>query len=525
MNKPILSVLVLFGFVFYAAAISAFQTPQSGKIEGTITDLHSGRLLLNAAISFSGSAAPIRGFTDGSGRFAFENVPADEYRVTISQDGYVWSKKESGPEMVTLKPGQEIRGLSFRMLKPSAISGRIVDRNGDPARVSVTLLSVDYRNGRRGLVTASGANAIRGASTNRNGEYRIYGVEPGEYYLRSELEGLVYYPGVSDVKLALPITVLPGRDATADLQMPSIQAHSVSVTLSESINAASIEGRILDTSTWFIAPRDPAGLVDFSTLSSMRFTPVGGNRYQSARLPPGVYELYFAQQSQMRFGHLVFNVKDRDEDLGTLTLTPGISLNGRVRLADFPAESMPIQVNLVPANGTNLVRAARPQDDGTFTVLNVPEGNYFVTFTGMPQDAYIQSLRYGSIPNGNADIVIGRAPEGSLDITLAKGAAVKGTVRNTRGDGIPKGQVVVFPTQDRKQNPMFLKTAETDESGSFSIQGLAPGEYRALAWEDVLPRLAKDPGFLSSLGQRGTRFTILQSSTATVDVPVLSPSN
>jgi hypothetical protein len=108
---------------------------------------------------------------------------------------------------------------------------------------------------------------------------------------------------------------------------------------------------------------------------------------------------------------------------------------------------------------------------------------------------------------------------------LAKGGVVKGTVRNTRGDGIPKGQVVVFPTQDRNQNPMFLKTAEADESGSFSIQGLAPGEYRALAWEDALPRLAKDPGFLASLGQRGTRFTILQSSTATIDVPVVSPSN
>jgi hypothetical protein len=521
MNKPILSVLVLFGFLFYAGVISAFQTPQFGRIEGTITDLHSGRLLLNAAITFSGSAAPIRGFTDGSGRFAFENVPADEYRVTVSQDGYVWSKKESGPEMVTLKPGQEIRDLSFRMLKPSAISGRIVDRNGDPARVGVTLLSLDYRNGRRGLVTAAGANAIRGASTNRNGEYRIYGVEPGEYYLRSELEGLVYYPGVSDVKLALPITVLPGRDATADLKMPSIQAHSVSVTLSASL---SDPGRPIDTSSWFIAPRDSAGLIDFSSLSYMRFTPVGGNRYQSPRLPPGAYELFFSHPFLMLFGHLVFDVKDRDQDLGILTITPGISLSGRVR-SDFPPEAMPIQVNLTPANGVSLVRGARPQADGTFTVVNVPEGNYFVSFTGMPQEAYIQSVRYGSISNGNGDIAIGIAPEGSLDITLAKGGVVKGTVRNTRGDGIPKSQVVVFPTQDRKQSPTLLKTAEADESGSFSIQGLAPGEYRALAWEDALPRLAKDPGFLSSLGQRGTRFTILQSSTATIDVPVLLPSN
>jgi hypothetical protein len=162
-------IILFFFLVLYAGAVSAFQTPQFGRIQGTITDLHSGRLLLNAAITFSGSAAPLRGFTDGSGRFTFENVPADEYRVTISQDGYVWSKKESGPEMVTLKPGQDIRDLSFRMLKPSAISGRILDRNGEPARVGVTLLSLDYRNGRRGLFTATGSNAVRGASTNRNG--------------------------------------------------------------------------------------------------------------------------------------------------------------------------------------------------------------------------------------------------------------------------------------------------------------------------------------------------------------------
>lgn len=519
-------VIMMLFFVLYAGSVAAFQAPQVGRIQGTITDLQSGRLLINAAISFRGSAVSIRGFTDGSGRFTLENVPADEYIVTISQDGYVWAK-ESGPERVTLRPGQDLRDLRFRLLKTSAISGRIIDQNGEPVRAGVSLLSVEYRNGRRGFIPAPASNSFRSsASTNRNGEYRIYGVEPGEYYIRSEIDGFYYYPGVSNPSLALPVAVLPGRDTNADFKVSFVQMHSISVTLSASVTDTSAP---VDISSWLITPRDPSALMDFFSFSAMRFTPVGEKRYQSPRLPPGSYELFFSHLGLQLFGHLVFDVKDRDEQLGVLTLTPGISLSGRVRFAEpFTSESMPIQVNLMPANGSsfaNAWRSARPEADGTFTFLNVPESNYWVTFTGMPQDAYIQSVRYGSVPRGSADITVAGAADGLLEIVLARGGAMKGTVRNVRGDGIPKAQVVVFPTQDHKQNPMSLKTAEANEGGAFSIQGLAPGEYRALAWEDALPRLAKDPAFLASFGQRGTRFAILPDSNATIDVTVLPQSN
>src|SRR5262245_31029034 len=116
---------------------------QPARIQGTITDLVNGQPLPNAAITFSGSGLPIGGFTDGAGRFAFDNVPADEYKVRISQDLYVWQKKESGPDVVTVKPGQDLRALSFRLLKTSAIGGRVSDENGQPLRTSVALLRVD----------------------------------------------------------------------------------------------------------------------------------------------------------------------------------------------------------------------------------------------------------------------------------------------------------------------------------------------------------------------------------------------
>ena len=70
------------------------------------------------------------------------------------------------------------------MPRGSVIAGRIVDEFGDAIPdVSVTAMRQTWQNGRRRLVPASG----RVAQTNDLGQFRIYGLPPGDYYVSATL--------------------------------------------------------------------------------------------------------------------------------------------------------------------------------------------------------------------------------------------------------------------------------------------------------------------------------------------------
>jgi len=40
-----------------------------------------------------------------------------------------------------------------------------------------------------------------------------------------------------------------------------------------------------------------------------------------------------------------------------------------------------------------------------------------------------------------------------------------------------------------------IRTATTDQNGSFKVTGLAPGDYFAAAWDDPEPGLTQSPDF------------------------------
>ncbi len=75
--------------------------------------------------------------TDDEGRFNFVALPAGRYMLTANKQGYVarvlWSAATERPgTALVLAEDQRITGLMLRMTRGSAISGVLVDHNGEP---------------------------------------------------------------------------------------------------------------------------------------------------------------------------------------------------------------------------------------------------------------------------------------------------------------------------------------------------------------------------------------------------------
>ena len=131
------------------------------------------------------------GQTDESGAFDFTGLAAGRYNVRVQKAGYVsLAYGQRRPLLpgtpLQLDAGQHIKGIEFRMPRGSVVSGTVSDELGEPmAGITVRLMRYQYAQGVRELAPAGSGQ------TDDRGLYRIWGLDPGEYYLerrRPELQ-------------------------------------------------------------------------------------------------------------------------------------------------------------------------------------------------------------------------------------------------------------------------------------------------------------------------------------------------
>jgi hypothetical protein len=113
---------------------------------------------------------------------------------------------------VSVSAGEHLTGIQVLLSPTGVISGRVVDERGKPQRsILVVALRREYRNGIPTMTT------IAGRSTNDQGEYRIFDLTPGEYYVQVRQQSVapIYYPGFADPDSAAVVNIDSGREAGA----------------------------------------------------------------------------------------------------------------------------------------------------------------------------------------------------------------------------------------------------------------------------------------------------------------------
>ena len=174
-------------------AHAQWPQPPPGQSKPTGTSVFRGRVvaadsnqpLRNATvIAFSDTLRLTWAtLTNADGRYEMKNLPAGQYAVSATKVNYTWVARGSDRTMgigapIRVADGQAVDDLDLQLQRAGVLTGRILDEFNEPvvgARVSV--VRFQSVQGQRRLTPG------RSTMTNDIGEFRLFGLLPGEWYL------------------------------------------------------------------------------------------------------------------------------------------------------------------------------------------------------------------------------------------------------------------------------------------------------------------------------------------------------
>lgn len=240
-----------------AALVQAPSPPNTGSVSGRVSEDGSGAPIEDAQVTVmpvrSGPASvsvaellTVR--SDRDGRFMIRGLEPGRYRVAAQKSSYAFVSGPMGVASVEVAAGGD-QAVSLTLQRGAAIVGRVVNESGDPlvnlrvmAMRQVTMAPRDNSASRPGPVPAG-----PGDQTNDLGEFRLFGLPAGEYYVHAapgpdfgrvgtpRARSLVptYFPDVTNPDSAQTITLTAGQ--TSDvivirmLEAPAFQVSGVVV--------------------------------------------------------------------------------------------------------------------------------------------------------------------------------------------------------------------------------------------------------------------------------------------------------
>jgi protocatechuate 3,4-dioxygenase beta subunit len=501
--------------------------------EGRVVNAISGEPVKKAQINVNilggrSNAAGFGAVTDASGRFVIETLDPGRYNLSAERNGFVQQQYGArGPDRpgspLLLNPGQHARDLVFRLLPQGVISGHILDEDGEPVQYAqIRVMRYGFVRGQRQMFSPGYG------STDDLGEYRVFGLAPGKYYLSATYrsrntmmdvqdrnprgaadEGYAptYFPGTNDPAGASVIDVSPGAVLTG-----------VDVTLHKT-RTLRVRGRVINALGEALppfvqirfVPRN-AALAGLNSASMARAQNRGGT-FEVRDLTPGAYFLIARWQQEGKFRVVKQPVdlgNSNVDDLSVLLSAP-LEVKGQVHVDGTGDVNLAnVSVGLDPQGPMPMGRAyARLKDDGSFSLDNVNADTYSVTVRGLPPTFYVKSIRMGDVDGLDTALDLTRGAAGVLDIVISPmGGQVEGTVADPKGQMSSGATVVLVPNAPRREQSALFKTASTDTSGHFNIQGIAPGDYQLFAWEDVESGAYQDPEFLKPFESVGEGVTV-----------------
>jgi len=169
------------------------RQPKTGtaRLRGRVTAVETGGPVRRAQVRISGPDIGSKtAITDADGRYEFRDLPGGRFNVSATKSGFVTVQYgqlrpfESG-KAIDLVDGQVMDKADIAMPRGGVISGRLVDEFGDPiADAVVNAMRSAWSGGRRRLQPTG-----RTSMTNDLGQFRIYGLSPGDYYVSATNRG------------------------------------------------------------------------------------------------------------------------------------------------------------------------------------------------------------------------------------------------------------------------------------------------------------------------------------------------
>jgi hypothetical protein len=439
----------------------------------------AGTPVRRAVVTIAGAelAAPIAVVTDDEGRWRVDELPAGRFTITATKTAYlpsVYGATRPGRPgtLMAVGVGQQLGGIRLVLVRGGVITGTVRDEDGMPAAgTSIVVARVGEPFAMGGMFTAERI------VTDDRGEYRVFGLAPGEYLVgavpMASFGGEIGLMTAEEIDAALGglqrragLLGGPARGTTAPAGAPSVPGTFGPAT-----------GSVGYAVTFFPGTPDPANAMPLSvTAGSER----SGIDFLLAPVRTAIIE--------------------------GIVVGPG---SANVSLAMAPhGRSTPVSLPLAP-------QLERPFNsaDGTFRYRNVSPGRYLISARvsgpaggARPQPAAPASGRdfgagiSGIAPSASTDalwalaeVFVNGADVSGVTLALQPGLRFDGRVVFQPGSApidalvdlsamrvtlVPDGMGGSAAMNGTVFNlPQRPASASVREDGTFQVLGLVPGRY------------------------------------------------
>lgn len=543
-SRPYLrvSLFCLAGLTFLPGPISAQLRSQPSPadptktytITGTVINAITGEPINRALVQVPGRQAIM---TSSDGAFEFTGLLAGMVYLQPRKPGF-FNDQELHPERqpAFIKTDEVKNPIVVKLTPQSVISGRITDSNGEPLEnIPVSVFSISTQDGRKRRMFANQS------STSEDGEFRISGLKPGQYFLSagaglaeppSQLAPIVkaakkglpkmYYPGVPDRAEATPISVSPGQHGVIDLSLPAVPLYEVSVRVMGTPPTAGVGLQVLS----------PDG-DDAAPLFNFYDPDTGVHRFS---VPRGSYiistsvQITSNQRQQILRAQTQVNVTS-DLDNIVLALAPTDSIPIEIRTEFTKPDSPNSSPNFRPSANVYLIpdtpfgndQFAQPENsqNPSLVLKNIEPGKYWVQVD--KGYGYVQSLRCGPQDLTREPLTIAAGQHlPPIELVLRDDAATLNV--SIRSDAPIKERPAVFALSGAGNPQIALTMSMSWMSGPNGIiaelNNLAPGDYTIYAFDNVANLEYRNPDVLSAYSSHAAHVTLAPNgnTNATVDL-------
>jgi carboxypeptidase family protein len=511
--------------------------PLTASITGKVMSADTGTPIRGAEVRLSSDGHFNRlGTTDGDGRFVLRDLPAGEYRLTVSRTGFItmqYGQKRpfEASSSITLAEGA-MAEANVALTRGGVIYGRVLDQFGEPlAGTRVQALRSRTVQGQRRVQSVGAPD-----QTDDTGAFRIYGLPPGDYYViaaagfgeQVKRDPPTYFPGTPNFAAAQTITLTAGLEAAADFQVGNVRNARVTGIVINSSGSPMPAMVNLNSENISTGPT-----VDGVSAAAMQVHADAGpdGRFTLENVPPGPYTLSVLLLQGMMGPDIVPSsgpptVRDmlsrvpesvamplvvNGDDINDITMVtrPPAVLNGSFVADSGVTRRLPqgLRVNARSFSvGTSMTMG---NSDGSGFQMVGLTGPLTLTVQGVPEGWTVKEMLLDgrNVIDESIDL---KGQNATLRVVMSdRVSSVIGTVMS-RGEPVDNA-VVVFPEDAAKWTfpSRYIRTTRADSEGRFRIADLPAGErYLAAAIDHVEDGEQDDTQFLERLRPRATSFSL-----------------
>ncbi len=591
---------LLFALLLLLAAAPSFAEPQTqitpgempfmlppgrtaktgtGRLRGRVVAADTGTVVRRAQVRISGPDIGSKtAFTDAQGRYEFKDLPAGRFTINVSKSGFVsmqygQNRPFEPGRPIDLAEAQLVEKIDLALPRGSAIAGRVLDEFGDAvADANVSAMRMQYAGGKRRLA-AMGRNSM----TNDLGQFRLFGLPPGEYYVSVSVRSFdtmvmdmlggssaggptgsnnnsgyaaTFYPGTPSPAEAQRLSLAVGQElANIEIQMSPVRLARItgSATTSDGkpmagalvmlIPAARDATAMMPGGTSRtdkdgnftvngVAPGEYSlqvqSLAAIMSAASQAMSMMGGGEGATAAPPPQAMEREFA----------VASVSVTGEDITGLAITGTRGAKARGRMVfeggQKPEGLTSLRLVAAPTDPDNMQAAATAfgmsaiKDPGTFEIDGLVGGRVF-RLANPPKGWFLKRITHDGddITDRGFDFKPGEDVDGFEIVMTTRSQTLSGSVTNDKGEPVKEYTVVVFPQNQARWTALdsrWMAAARPDQQGQFKMTQLPPGDYYAVAVEYVAQGEWMDPEWLARSLGKASKFTLDEGATRTLDL-------